>query len=349
MALTAVGSFICVPETLDATGFNSIGPADASGEKLAIIFQAPKTGTIDRLCFRTATVTTGGDVDVRLETLDSTGFPSGTLKGTNTNATQTIDAANDDTWFETTLTSGASVTKGDYLAIVIVAGSPGNLSIARISPGDAQVKQISGTATYLGGAWSMGASNVPIGAVRYDDATYPHVPGMMPYSSVASTAHSSSTTPDEYANKFVAPIDCTVTGLWATIGSYVSGDNFDLVLYDSASTSLASVSMPAPFASNTAHFFNYLSTTVDLAAGSTYRMSVKPTTTNAINCPLWTPNASAFGARSGAAWSMVSSSRVDAGSWTDSTTAYHHCGIIISHLDDGAGGAAASRGFASVG
>jgi len=62
---------------------------DAAGEKVAFIFEAPKTGTIDRLLFRTLGVTSGATVDVRLETIDaSNGHPSGTLWGTDTNGAQ---------------------------------------------------------------------------------------------------------------------------------------------------------------------------------------------------------------------------------------------------------------------
>ena len=61
--------------------------SEAANEQAAGVFQAPFTGTIDKVIFATGTVATGGTVDVRLETVSiANGDPTGTLLGTNSNA-----------------------------------------------------------------------------------------------------------------------------------------------------------------------------------------------------------------------------------------------------------------------
>ena len=109
---------------------------DAAGEIAGFVFRAPKAGEIDQIHFRTGTVTTGDDLDVRLETVDAAnGDPTGTLADTNSNATQAVGNGDDDTWFAVSLTASATVTADTPYAIALTApgGYCGN-STRRISP-----------------------------------------------------------------------------------------------------------------------------------------------------------------------------------------------------------------------
>jgi hypothetical protein len=109
-------------------------PIFVNAGEYAYIFRAPKTGTITKVGFRTVTVITGATVDVRLETVSATdGHPTGSLVGTNANASQVIADTNDNVFFTVTLTAGASVTAGDVLAVVVVAPATGSLQ--EIGPG----------------------------------------------------------------------------------------------------------------------------------------------------------------------------------------------------------------------
>lgn len=312
------------PTTASPTRFT----LDASGESVAFMFYAPKTGTIDRLYFWNYALTSSGNADVRLETVTSGGRPSGTLVGTNTNVTVTINAAPQ--WVEGILTSGASVTQGQYVAAVLkrTTGSYQIVSCPQFTAMSAYSdNHYPGPALGLGylGLWSSPYRN-PFGAVRYSDGTYPPIPGLWPFYSTTgggddvATTMASNTTPDEVALKFVPPIDCSVLGINICLGAAVSTDSFDRVLYDSSSSVLGSTTTAAPGGGATQ--LGYFSSPITLAAGSTYRAAYKPTTTNtALAYHHQGYNASVLGNLDYyTAWQLARSTRTDGGAWTDSTT-----------------------------
>jgi hypothetical protein len=76
-----------------APSLGALDTFDAAGEYGAMILQAQEDMTISHVGFRTAGATGSPTADVRIETLASTGFPSGTLWATNTNiVTGTLSA-----------------------------------------------------------------------------------------------------------------------------------------------------------------------------------------------------------------------------------------------------------------
>lgn len=164
---------------------------DAASEKAASIVRAGKTGTIDKVGFKTRTVTTGDTVDVRLETVDlATGNPSGTLLGTNSNGSQVIGDADDNTWFTTALTTGVAVTKGDLFAVVIVNGSvPGNMNIAAFNWN----RSLFPYALLFTTVWTRPGTNRGSNfSFEYDDGSYTVSPGVMAVLSNATVAFSSA-------------------------------------------------------------------------------------------------------------------------------------------------------------
>jgi len=94
---------------------------NAINEKYATVFQALRSETITHVGFRTGNITTGGTVDVRLETYDSsTGAYTGSLVAAGANASQVIGNADDNIYFEVALGTPPSVTEGTFYCIVIV-------------------------------------------------------------------------------------------------------------------------------------------------------------------------------------------------------------------------------------
>jgi hypothetical protein len=184
---------------------------DADGEKAAYIVQAPKSGNLDRIAFRSSTVTSGANLDCRIETVStSDGNPTGTLWATNTNCTVNCNASN--TWFEGTLTASAAVTKGDLFAVVFVAPSGANLNISVCS---SMLDVISGWGfpynAHYTTSWAKGTSDVVQVAVRYDDGTYPNICAF-PASAMANTQWNSSSNPDERGLYFSLPFPARLTG-----------------------------------------------------------------------------------------------------------------------------------------
>lgn len=315
---------------------------DANSEATAFVFQAPKTGTIDRVGFRTATVTTGDTVTVSLQTVDaSTGNPTGTLAGTNTSATQVVNAADDNVWFEVTLTAGASVTRGDVLAFVVALPSSGSTGNMQITRGQTPfLTQFPYGSNFTGGAWAKTTQGAACKAVRYSDSTWPYTLGMTPIASAVGSfgqgnSFSSSSTPDERGCKITMPFPCKVSGSWHR-GSGTTAGDYTMKLYDVSNTVLASKTFDGDFNPVIGGVvWQMFDTEVTLAAGDVVRLTKLPTTTTAttlidMTYPTGLASASPLGS------SHVHTFRTDAGSWTDVTDKSTLCGLIISALDNGA-------------
>jgi len=306
---------------------------DASGEKSGAIFQSPKTGDIVKIHFRTRTVTTGGTVDVRLETISSL-FPSGTLFATNTNASQVINAADDNVWFSPTLTAAATVALGDYLAIVIVRDAAGNIQIATSD----STSQPSTTGAFPRGclftsSWA-GTNTMPSFFLEYSDGTILPISPFHLLNQTSDGTYTSTSTPDERGNIFRVAFPCTVCG----VQSYYlmdPGSTGEFVLYDSASNVIASVNVSGSEKSNSNTNSHHLFTTpVTLSAGVDYRLTLKATHATNIVAQYYSERRGhtvpVFGT------TIQKTSRTDSGAWTEDSTREIRTYPIFSGFDDGA-------------
>lgn len=313
---------------------------DAVGEKAAYIFEVPKTGNIDKIGFRTTTVTTGATFDVRLETVaTSTGEPSGTLVGTNTNITQAIANTDDNVWFEVTLTSAASVTKGDIVAVVIASPGAGSFSANFASYADDGAIGFPATMQYTT-SWAYVSTGAPVMSVRYDDSTYPPISGIFPLSNLNSHTYNSGSTPDVYANKMNLPFSAEISGAW--VWADLDGDAV-INLYDSDGvTVLASTTMYTNIPKLSSQSINIykFNTPVEITANTNYWIGVEPSSgTSLIMYTYQASTASILGQMPLASNFVHSSAKNPSGtgSWTDDSTQMLTLGAIISKVDDGTG------------
>ena len=126
MALQGIKFGLTIPPwPSSVSGLPNIGGVaytlDAGSEKAAVIDSAVAAKSIRKVRFRTGTVTTGATLDIRIETLDASGDPSGTLWAANTNVSHVLNATDDNVWLVTgALTADATLAVGDKYAIVIV-------------------------------------------------------------------------------------------------------------------------------------------------------------------------------------------------------------------------------------
>lgn len=348
MAIADLDDLVFLPRPGEFTS-NSQLLLDASGEKAAFVFRAPRTGTIDRVCFRTQTVTTGDTLDVRLETVDAaTGDPTGTLWAANTNASQVVANADDNVWFEVTLTAGAVVTRGDRIAFVIVNGAAGALNI---------VQQIANSmlerlpmrpmnyALHFASSWAKQNSGM-VGAVRYSDGSYAHVPNLEPLANTAATVFNSGSSPDERGNRFILPFKARCVGLWAGLAK-TAGATVDLKLYDSGSTLLESVNLDLDVMEGSGgNAWGLFDSSVTLDAGSLYRMTIAPDTATSVTDREQIMQSAALMNAAHGGDAMYLTTRTDGGAWTDTATQRVSMGLILDGLDDGAGGGSSGGGAA---
>lgn len=309
-----------------------------SGYYICCVFKAPVTDTITKIGFFTGSIN-AGSYDVRVETVDSaTGFPSGTLWATNTNFVQTVAATDDVTWFEVTLTAGASVNRGDPVAVMVklnetFTGNLGQMNNIVNPMMPTYVRNSTGTPGAISG-------NLPIMSVHYSATGYVHNPGILPVKSVALRTFNNGSTTDVYGNKITLLFSCKVGSVCAVLD--LDGD-VTAKLYDSDGvTVLASASFGVNLAGQTGptKIIAPLDSEVTLQANTAYYLGFEPSSSSNITAYSMTfPDENIKKCYVDS--SVVAVSAKDpsgTGSWTVDTTQCIVAGIGISAIETGGGG-----------
>lgn len=302
-----------LPGTGVARPSSSSVTLNTAGHKLGHILRAPKDGTISAIIFRFGAITTGGDLDIRVETVNTGSFsaaPSGTLWAANTNVVLAAITGMANAWQTVTLTSGAAVTRGQLLAVVL-GNVTGNYS-ARIA---GNVPQSEIYPTVYTASWAVQNACSEI-FLQYSDGSF--------FSQEATLGDcigfsiATNTNPDEMGNKFTMPFSATFGG--ADVGVEFDGGG-EIVLYDDSNTVLSSISLLSNVRNN-----NSVGTlrvdmpAVNLISGSTYRIVFKPasTSSNMITYMEVPSDAARESVIGGGICSYTA--RTDAGAWTDVLT-----------------------------
>lgn len=325
---------------------------DALGEYIAWIIQAPKTGTISLIHFFAGAVTADGDgLRCRIETAD--GNPSGTLVTGSSEITHVTTTPN--SWNRGTTGLAAAVTKGDFIAVKLASPAAGTTFNGVIrakfdtnkGPGVDSINQL---VPYLINAIPTAAKVSPGAmcfALEYDDGTTPYIESAIPISSIANTAFNSTSTPDERGNLIQVPVPMRVIGFYHQVTPAGANQSFDLVLYDSAGTAIATVSVDADqyrlaAAQSAVHL---LPTPVTISANTDYRVVVKPTVTSSISATQFVVDTAVGGIRLREATIngvCKLTTRTDAGAWTDTDDTIACIGLIVDQFDDGVSASAMS-------
>lgn len=334
MTLASVGNApIYWPPTISNIQASSPGWAsgaysllDYEGEAFGLVFPVPKTGTISKLSFRTSTLTTGDTVRVGLETVDSVGDPSGSYWDTNTYADLAVSASN--TWYQATLTAGASVTKDQYAALTVRAptGYAGNFYGAVYYRLLLNCSDDCYFVYNIGSGWGRTIADYtnyrPAFRIEYSDGTYGWIPGVLPAAGIGeANFHADSSSYDELGVYFKSLFDCEACGLLVTVE--LDGNN-TVRLYDSSDNVLGSFDQNYRYRADSYENYYYcpFASGVELSADSYYRMTYRPTTTTtAIGVPYLEVDDVDQWAQVGLpiadyCWTQ----RVDDGSWTNDTT-----------------------------
>lgn len=307
----------------------------AAADKVAAIMAAPKTGSIRKVNFRTGTVTTGATVDVRVETISaSDGNPSGTLWGTNTNASQIIDDIHDNTWFTTTLTADANVNRGDLFAVAIVnPGTPGNMAIATVVWSPQPLNGFPYSDRFVTAAWTKSSNTLAL-ALEYADGSIELIDEYYPFATVGNDLFNVNTVAaDERGIRIVMPFTGRLYGAWQ-LGAISNAS--DIIVYDSGSSVLSSKSVDADIDSASGLGEGqrvYTMPPVTLTRGQTYRLVAKPTTTSNHQLYFGQTASSALADALDLGTSIQNTQRVDAGAWTDDATKRPFLGLIFDQVD----------------
>lgn len=340
-----------VPQFTQTTATN--WTLQATGDYLAFIRQAEEDATITSVSGYHDLITGApGTVRVGIQTLNSSGIPSGTWSGWADFTANTSNFPNFAA-FKKTLTTNATLTRGQFYAIVFATnGGTWNASnsmrfwsVAGNSTGETAR---SFPYTYgIANAVTQAKSTTAITANCACSSSTEQYGFAGSVSNV--TAWSSASTPDERGVKFNLPTgSCTsfkVRGIRFLCGITNSASTWDLVLYNSAGTVLQSTSFTNTASYNTASillrdFYFSNSTLSTLSPNTDYRVVIKPTsstlgslTYNAFSCG-WDMTRSMV---SDGTWSYTS--RTDAGAWTDDPNTALPMKLLLEDVTSSGGGA----------
>lgn len=357
MALASVKGGEWWPTPPHVTGANaaSIGSVqlNVAGEKQAIVFQAPFTGTLTEIDFYISAVGSSGDLDVRVETIDpATGHPSGTLVSTTTNLSMTISTTGAKT---AALTSSASIVQGTYYAIVFDRTS-GDYSLTCMNRTAAATgydttgaygRYHNGTSWQsrgLGVSWNY----LPCVALKLDDGSYPWLGGaVLPFQSLTNVDFNNTSSDRERGIAVTMRAKKRAIGWFASTN--IHSGNANVILANTSGTALGTYTGDKDYGSSysagagaifTQGFF---ASSVTLDAGTTYYLTVVPQ--SATNCRVVdglimdTGETSQMNVLSGGT-DVILVTRNSGGTYsTDATKRPLSMGLIFDQSDDGAGGA----------
>lgn len=360
MAVTALKGGLWIPPPYPVGAAPSFASLlmDATGEKVAMMFEVPKTGTLDKFEFQAGTVTVNAASVIRCSFQDvdpATGDPDGTVDqyrgiagsamvsgGWNVPGLITSDGT--DTGVKRAVTRGST----NWLAAVIDYSTFTAADIVNVST-LTNFPTIVGMpyADHFTAAWAK-TSNYPVLALKYDDGTYEYLGvNVWPITAVNSISISSTTTPDEVGLIFQLPGPVTAAGAWVIFNSGATGRNTDIVLYDSDGTSVletVTIDSDVGRSNNALNTFTVRFPTSRALLGATnYRLVVKPATTgNRVMHDVTISAAAIMDALPGGQlWHRTE--RTDAGAWTQTTTKRPLMGLLVDGIDDAAGGGGVGR------
>lgn len=341
------------------TGFTATNFAlDQTTDQMEWIFQAKEAATITRLGFRYGSRTgTPPTYKISLQGVDGSGNPDGTIKGGGSPASKTFtppaDATWDGTWRWHTLDNTYTCANGEALSIVI-AYSSGTVDGANMSS-ITSVDTWSMTGGSLGGAFyaqtnNAGARSRSSARAVFAYSSASHVYGQPIKAGFSSASTTQTTTPDEYASRFILPAGCgtsyKISGVYTSI-NWPNVRTAKLQLY-SGTTILQTRTVDTDtmnFGSQRGNEISFDDTTLaTLTFGTEYRIGIQPQdaaggylflgATQDSNAE-WEPYPL------GTDWYL--SSRTDLGAWTDDTTSRLAMSLILKEITGGGGPVGSGR------
>lgn len=252
----------------------NLGVNGATGE-YSFVFQAPKSGDISGCFFRTATVTTGCTLDVRLEIPDfELGYPTGLLASASSNALVVISNTDDNKSVPVVFSGAANVNKGDWLAVRldVSAGTPNALNIVSFADSNLFGPYIA----VNNSTPAVVAQGSPVFSLLYSDGNYEVPVGCQPISEINSSTFNSGSSPNNIGNQFQLECPLRIKGCWAWLDADASGSA--LIYNSNGSSILASglirANMP-PVSLAGVHYMEF-NQSVELQSGVNYYLAMRP-------------------------------------------------------------------------
>lgn len=343
MTLVSLPSPIIFPgnlQNLTATPtLNTLVTVSSAGHYGSYVFCARENMTISHVGFRAGTATGSPTVEARIETLDASGLPSGTLWDTNTNGTSGTITSNSNPVIA--LTASASITKGQTFCVKIAYAS----GTSQVIQGLGSYIPFFGTSntpytvTNTGSPTKAGGTNGMLVVLGSSSTTFYQMPGTIPFASLTDGSFN-NTNGQKRGLLFTPPMSCRVIGIRYFVGNAAGDYNAGIYTGDASGTELSSSATAFDgdiSAANTVGVHQvYFDNPVTLSANTAYRAAIEPT--SATNCNVNTvtmPSSDYLTASPGGSSQRYTS--LSSGTWTDSSTKYPLLDVLIDQVDDGTG------------
>lgn len=293
MALTTLpGQGVWIPTKADE-GYQIGGSPyviDATGEKFAVTFMAPKSGNLTR--FETTITTLGNAPDNGLkcsfQSASSTdGLATGTILGAGAAAHVTTAGGSPSAtgWFNPgDFGAVVAVTAGDILCAVIEFGGAGWVTPDSVGFGGTNRCGNTSLPFAMSATSTKNTSTFPIIALRYDDGTYCMAddeiwPGITHNDFDIDTG----TSQNEAGLRFTVPVSMRLRAVEMFMLFAATSAEFELYLYDSGGSTVAGpITIDGDISSSATGLRFYLfvlPAPITLTANSEYVIAYKPTTT----------------------------------------------------------------------
>jgi hypothetical protein len=330
-------------ESMTSIGVGTTFQINASGELVAMVFRAPKTGNLSRFEAYIGAASNVPDNGLRFSFQDvdlSTGLPDAGVDQFAIIASGSVAVG----WANPgDFDAPRAVTRGDLVAAVI--------DISSFTAGDNVVIGNWILSTSVGFPYSVSVTttksqtNIPVFALRYDDGTYvPFYPGseIWAVNDIQGQAFQSDTAIDEYGLKFQVPWPCSLQAVAVSMHTTSSNNSFDIVLYDAAGSVVDTIACDGDVSSSVSAFRyrqEWFTSDITLTPNVTYRLVVKAGSST-INCEVrygvFPSTALKGSAGVPSTWELTQ--RADAGAWTDTDVRVPKIHLFLNGFDDGTGG-----------
>lgn len=287
------------------TFMESGGTIDATGEKTAAIgrFWHPEhsTKSIRYIHWRAAAIVSAGGsaIDISLQNISGATNPVQPDETQDEKVSSVLLSALTASGWNTTaaLSADRSTAIGDHIAVVWEFDGAGRLGAdSLIVAGSRSAAYVNDGPTMMGktgGTWSLSVVGAcPIVIFECTDGTFGTLDESWPVKTVTTVSYNSGSSPNEYALEFTVPVEVSVDAAIVTMSIAGTTSDFDIVLY-SGTTALATVSFDAHATRGTGTY-GYMASfgsDVTLSPGTTYFLSLKPTTANNVSLAYFEVNA----------------------------------------------------------
>jgi hypothetical protein len=258
--------------------------------------------------------------------------------------TSLVSALTANAWNRGTLdATRASVAHGTPLCVVCdfsaFAGSD-SVGVSTLSASFAYNIHGAQVVLFNGTTWTV--QDVPPNVVlEFDDGSFGTLDEGFVFSALNSHIFNQGTAvSDEYALEFAFPFPCQVGGAWVLLAVAGTTTTFNLVLY-TGTTATATVAVDPLQLRSTAPrwLFVPFGAEVPIAANTTYRLAIQPTSANSVTAYSYDVAAAGHFQSHAGGTPFALATRLDLGAWAATTTTRRpFMGLRVSGFDDATGG-----------